>query len=42
LYGIDDGNASLIDRMQDADKNLELKNLQYRDIADLIDEQDLY
>ena len=42
LYGMDDGNATLIDRGLQGGKDLELKNLQYRDIADLIDEQDIY
>lgn len=42
LYGIDDGNAGLIDRGLPSNKEMELKNLQYRDIADLIDEQDIY
>ncbi len=42
LYGMDDGNATLIDRGIGGNKELEMKNLQYKDIADLIDEQDLY
>jgi len=42
LYGMDDGNTGLIDRGVIGSKELDMKNLQYKDIADLINEQDIY